>query len=147
MSRPQKSAKQLRQSQSQARKAMQKMVKPGGRETAGKAGAGNQAGTIPGQNKLGEEKKMLGLKQDPNTRQSLPAQDAEGKVIATWIKGGREPTEEEIKQFEHVFQAAKQDADRAVSEQAVPKRYHPAVEKYFQQTPTSSSDQSGTGEK
>jgi hypothetical protein len=110
----------------QAMQQMQQMQKG-----QGGGGQGPGWGSSPGGNPYGPENQSY-------QHQSYAAQDiqqGEGRVIASWTENGEVAPGEATVQFNASRTEAVQAAERAVTEDRVPRRYHESVKDYFQQLP------------
>jgi hypothetical protein len=62
-------------------------------------------------------------------------QQGEGRVIASWTENGEVAPGEATVEFNAARTEAVQAAERAVTEDRVPRRYHESVKDYFQKLP------------
>lgn len=58
-----------------------------------------------------------------------------GRVIASWMSEGEAETGEAQRGFDEAATEARDEADRAVAEDRVPRRYHGSIRRYFEQLP------------
>jgi hypothetical protein len=128
MAQMQQQLQQMQQQQGQMQQAMQQMQQM---QQQGGGGQGPGWGTGDGGNPYGA--------QSPGYQhQSYAAQDiqqGEGRVIASWSENGEVAPGEATVQFNASRTEAVQAAERAVTEDRVPRRYHESVKDYFQQLP------------
>ena len=126
LAQAQQELEQLRQSQQQMRQAMRQMSSP----PTGAAGAGgNQWGRGAGHAPLGPAKSITPAK--THAVGTVRPSDPGGKVITSWTNQGTIAKGEAQVEFDRAVTHARQEAEAAVTEDRVPKRYHPAVQEYF----------------
>lgn len=129
MAQMQQQLQRMQQQQGSMQQAMQQMqqMQKGG----GGGGQGQGWGSGEGGNPFGA--------QSPGYQhQSYAAQDiqqGEGRVIASWSENGEVAPGEATVQFNASRTEAVRSAERAVTEDRVPRRYHESVKDYFQQLP------------
>jgi hypothetical protein len=70
----------------------------------------------------------------------MDVQDREGRVIASWEEMGGAMRNEATAEFDRAITGARDDAERAVTEDRVPRRYHEAVKEYFNQLPDAAEE-------
>jgi hypothetical protein len=103
----------------------------GGQPGNGGGVGGREGGNAPGGNPFGAE--------NPGYQhQSYAANDiqqGEGRVIASWLENGEVAAGDAKVQFNAARTEAVQAAERAVTEDRVPRRYHEGIKDYFQQLP------------
>lgn len=128
-------AKGAREAQAAARKAIQSMT---GRENDGStrtplaARGGSKAGTGSGGPAVGEEQKLAGYQ----TEASSDMNPREGRVIASWMSEGEIGKGEAKITYNQAVTEAKQEAEKAVTDDRVPRKYHGPIKEYFDQMPT-----------
>ena len=94
---------------------------------------GSKAGHGSGGNPLGQERKLTGYQ----TVAEGDIGQSEGKVIASWMEKGEMAKGEAQVTFDQAITEARKEAEQAVTEDRVPKRYHEAIREYFNQVPQS----------
>ena len=137
MGQAQKQAGQLRAAQQRAQQAM--------RNLAGGQGAGSSSGSS---SSFGQ-----GAGRSPNTPRPTPNVASHavkpksgrraasgGKVLTSWTEKGEPPKGEARVQFDTAVTEAAGDAEKAINEDRVPKRYHGAVAEYFDTMSEASAD-------
>lgn len=93
---------------------------------------GSKAGTADGGNPVGaHERELTGYQ----TEHRGDIGQGEGKVIASWMENGEMAKGEAKQSFDQAVTAARSDAEQAITEDRVPRRYHEAVREYFNQLP------------
>ena len=97
--------------------------KPGGRDAGRQPGFNDKAG-------------QQGTDRYQVDRYQSPDQKDQGKVIARWLRDGKLSKGQSKVQYNQAVHKAKEAAERAVSEDRVPTRYHRAIKRYFDQLPT-----------
>ena len=128
MAQMQNQMQQMNQAQNQLQNAMQNMNQPGG--------AAPKAGTAEGGNPFGAEQQANAY--NVETRQDV--HEGKGRVIASWSESGEMAAGEATVQFNTAVTEAKSEAERAVTDDRVPRRYHGAIKNYFNQLPESPED-------
>jgi len=122
--------------------AMEKLAGDGsqpGSPGSGQPGSGGQAsgtgsgeGDGSGGNPLGEERAALGTA----SHASRDIQDGQGgRVIASWTRDGQMSKGESKLTFNQAVTEAQAEAERAVTEERVPKRYQKSIKDYFGNLP------------
>ncbi|MCE9591040.1 MAG: hypothetical protein K8S99_10990 [Planctomycetes bacterium] len=142
MSQMQNAMQQLRLSQSQLAQASSKLSgqpNPGQGRRQGSPG-GNGAGRGGDKAGHGSGGDPLGLHQNqPSTPYQTEAKgdigEGDGKIIASWMENGEMSKGESKLTFDKAVTEAKHDAEQAVTEDRVPRRYHEAIKEYFNQMP------------
>jgi hypothetical protein len=94
---------------------------------------GPKAGTGEGGNPLGQERHMAGY----NTEAHSQATDGEGRVIASWMENGPMAKNAPVVEFNKSVTQARQEAEKAITEDRLPRQYQKAVHDYFNQMPQS----------
>jgi hypothetical protein len=139
MSQSRREAESLRASQSRVQQAMRSMSgspagptanQPGDKRLAGGGRGGSEAGVGSG-GVLGEEQKLAGYQ----TQASSDMNPREGRVIASWMSDGQIAKGEAKVGFDQAVTEARQEAEKAVTDDRVPQRYHGAIKDYFDQMP------------
>lgn len=110
---------------------------PGGQPGQGQGGQAN-GGVGPGEgdgsggDPLGEERAALGTASHAST----DIQEGQGgRVIASWTRDGQMSKGESTLTFNQAVTDAKAEAERAVTEERVPKRYQKSIKDYFGNLP------------
>lgn len=116
---------QMQQAQSTLGTAMQNLHHPGD--------FGREVGSGEGGHPLGRER-PLGTH---TYQQRADIQDHKGRVIASWFKDGQMVAGAPTVQFDRAITDARDNAERAVADNRVPRRYHESVREYFKQLPDS----------
>jgi len=133
-------AQKLNQAQSQLQQAMQRASggqqgqqgqRQAGQRSSGGGRGGQQAGTAEGGDPSGESRQAY----DYNTRSERDIKQGQGRVIASWQEEGQAMAGEAELEYDQSVEAAQQGAERAVTEDRVPRRYHGPVRDYFNQLP------------
>ncbi|MEO0965404.1 MAG: hypothetical protein AAFY08_09810 [Planctomycetota bacterium] len=107
-----------------------------GQQAQGGGQGGQQAGTGEGGNPLGATRPGY----NPNSYVSEDYQDRQGRLIASWMEKGENAAGESTVEFDQAVSSAVDDAERAVTDDRVPRRYHEAIRHYFQQLPDAAED-------
>lgn len=137
MAQMQNQMQQMQQAQGQMQNAMQNLNNQsgqqsfGGKQNLNGSQGGNQAGTAEGGNPYGpmHNPSAYGVEH----RQDI--QDGKGRVIASWSENGEMAAGEATVEFDNAVTEAKAEAERAVTDDSVPRRYHNAIKSYFDQLP------------
>lgn len=104
----------------------------------GQGGGGQSAGVGPGEgdgsggDPIGDERAALGTAKHAS---GDIQQGQGGRVIASWTRDGQMAKGESTVTFNQAVTEAKADAERAVTEDRTPKRYHKAIKDYFGNLP------------
>ena len=107
---------------------------PGGQQQNQAGGpGGRQGGSGTGGNPLGQER-MAG---NHTSYSEYDIQQGQGRVIASWQENGEMTAGEATVEFDQAITEARSDAEHAVTEDRVPRRYHDSIKDYFQQLPDS----------
>jgi len=122
MAQMQQQLQQLQQQQAQMQQAMNQL---------GQGVGGQQGGTGDGGNPFGAQ--TTGYQHTNYAANDI--QQGEGRVIASWMENGQVAAGEATVQFNASRTEAIQAAERAVTEDRTPRRYHDAIKEYFQQLP------------
>ena len=126
---------QLQQMQTAGQQAQQAQQAIGGlnnNQSGGPGGTGgHEAGTAEGGNPSGLERR-IGPYQ---THAKDDAHQGQGRVIASWQSDGEAVKGEPTVGFDQAVLEARRDAEQAVTEDRVPRRYHETVRQYFNQMP------------
>lgn len=93
---------------------------------------GSKAGTGSGGNPLGNKETQLTGYQ---TEAKGDIGEGQGKVIASWMEYGEMAKGDANVSFDQAVTEAKHDAEQAITDDRVPRRYHEAVREYFNQLP------------
>lgn len=110
----------------------------GGNQPGSQGGVGGrQWGTGQGGPPLGAEKNLSGQYQ-ADARGDIKERD--GRIIASWQTDGNVVAGEVTVDYNNAVTEARSEAERAVSDDRVPRRYHGAIKDYFDQLPTSPQD-------
>ncbi|MEM1108599.1 MAG: hypothetical protein AAGH99_07915 [Planctomycetota bacterium] len=108
----------------------------GGQQAQGGVGPGEGDGS--GGNPLGDERAPLGT----GSHASRDIQDGQGgRVIASWTRDGQMAKGESTVTFNQAVTEAKAEAERAVTEERVPKRYQKSIKDYFGNLPETPDSQ------
>ena len=92
----------------------------------------SNSGDGSGGNPIGEERAALGTA----SHASSDMQEGQGgRVLASWTRDGQMSKGEAKLSFNRAVTDAKADAERAVTEDRTPKRYHKAIKDYFSNLP------------
>ncbi len=152
MAQMQQQMQQMQQAQQQMSSALHNLNSqqgqgqgqgPGQGPGSNNAGSGNQpsqkggtggrkAGTGDGGAELGVEKNLSGQYQ---AAYEGDIKQREGRVIASWQTYGEVAAGEATVQYNTAVTEARSDAERAVADDRVPRRYHGAIKEYFNQLP------------
>ncbi len=136
----QQQMQQMQQAQQQAQQSMQQMAQGGGQPGQGQGQGvpgqgggvgGSKAGTGSGGNPLGGHSQMTGH----TTTEQRENNDAQGRVIATWLSQGEVAKGEPTVEFNTAITQAQQSAEQAVADDRVPRRFHSTIKNYFDQLP------------
>jgi len=106
--------------------AMQQLNQGGGQ-----GGQPGQYGNQPGGNPYGQHSSY----NPANTHAANDIQQGDGRVIASWSETGEMTAGEANVQYNQAVTDARTAAERAVTEDRVPRRYHDGIRDYFQQLP------------
>jgi len=134
MAQMQNQMQQMQQAQNQMQNAMNSMSQGGGQgqQPGGGSGQGGQkAGSGINNNPLGQPHQTGPYA----VRAEGDIQQKQGRVIASWQENGEMSSGEATVQFDHAITEARTDAERAVTEDRVPRRYHESIRDYFKQLP------------
>ncbi|WP_428388756.1 hypothetical protein [Mucisphaera sp.] len=149
----QRSAEELAEGRQRALEALDRMAsaeggQEGGREGEG-MGEGGEGGMGGREGGYGEGNEVLGdtptevTGYTPETTDDL-RESQPGRVITSWGPNGG-PTEATSRmRFDQTVQEARDSAERAVSEDRVPRRYHRAIQRYFEQLPEAGGGGAGS---
>lgn len=141
----------MQNAQQQLQQALQKLAGDGSNNQPPQGGQGQgqgqngMAGTGSGPGDgYGSGGAMLGdQRPDANTPAHAAAdiqQGNGGRVIASWTRDGQMAKGEAKLSFDQAVTDAKADAERAISEDRTPKRYHNAIKEYFGNLPDEPSE-------
>ncbi|MDX1681811.1 MAG: hypothetical protein R3336_01710 [Phycisphaeraceae bacterium] len=92
---------------------------------------GTQAGTRAGGPVLGQ----TGTHRNYRTQVENERLTGDGRVIASWQSEGEVARGEAKIQYQQAASEARKDAERAIDQGELPRRYHGAVRRYFDQLP------------
>ena len=120
----QRQLQQLRQSRNQTRQAMRKMADS---PTAG--AGGSQWGKAPGHAPLAAPSRKVTSKTHAVGVPRKPG--STGEVVASWSNDGKIAKGQAQVEFDQMVTSARREAEQAIAEDRVPKRYHRPVQKYF----------------
>ena len=140
----------MQNSQKQMQQAMQRMNQPeqggqgqpdqppqangqGPQSDQGSGTSGREAGDGFGPNPLGPQPRTGPY----TTTAEHDIQEGQGRVIASWQEGNGMAANEATVEFDQAITEARSDAEHAVTEDRVPRRYHDSIKDYFQQLPES----------
>ena len=129
MAQMQQQLQQMQQTQSQLGQALNSMAGNNPNPMGGMGG--QQAGTSSGGDPFGPE-------QGYQPQQVISQSDArhrQGRVIASWQEYGEMAKGESTMSFDAAVTEAQEQAEQAVTEDRVPKRFHNTIRKYFEQLP------------
>jgi len=104
-------------------------VRPAARDFA--IGGGPGIGGARGGSPLGSSRALEGF----NTFSRSAATESEGRIVAQWISRGEVGMGESDQPYDQAIIAARRAMERAVSDDRVPRRYHPTLRRYFQTIP------------
>jgi len=105
---------------------------PGSQGGPSGGGVGPGEGDGSGGNPIGEERAALGTA----SHASSDMQEGQGgRVLTSWTRDGQMSKGETKLSFNRAVTDAKADAERAVTEDRTPKRYHKAIKDYFNNLP------------
>ncbi len=90
-----------------------------------------QAGTGEGGDPMGQHRRTGPYQ----TRAESDIQDGQGRVIASWLGQADMGKGQPGVEFDQAITEAQQDAEQAVTEDRVPRRYHESIRQYFNQLP------------
>ena len=139
LSQMQQQLQQMQQAQGQAQQAMQQFGQGQGQgqqaQGAGRGGQGWGTGTDP--NVLGPER-APGQHQ---VRTESDAQDRAGPIITSWTTQQDGSGGEASVEIDSAVTEAQGSAERAVTEDRVPRRFHQGVRDYFRQLPDAADQQ------
>ena len=128
LARMREQLRRVRQAQDQTERAISGLY----RQDSGQfASSSNQAGAEDGGNALSDERKMSGI-------QSHVEEDigeGSGRVITSWLSGGEPAKGESTVGFNRAVEEARGEAEQAITEDRVPRRYHETLREYFNQIP------------
>lgn len=138
---PSKELGDMKSASQKMQEAMQKLAgngqQPGGQGQMPGSG-GQSAGVGPGEgdgsggNPIGDERAALNTAKHA----SRDTQEGQGgRVIASWSRDGQMSKGESTLTFNQAVTDAKADAERAVTEDRTPRRYHRAIKDYFGNLP------------
>ena len=120
--------------------AMQRLAGQGNQPGSGNGPPSAGGGTGPGEgdgsggNPLGDERAPLGT----GSHAASDTQNGQGvRVIASWTRDGQMSKGEAQTSYNRAVTDAQADAERAVTEQRVPKRYQKSIKDYFGNLPDS----------
>jgi hypothetical protein len=135
MAQMQNQMQQMQQAQQQMQNAMNSMNQNGqgqGQQQSQGAGQGGQkAGSGIDNNPLGKP-----YQTGPYAvRTEGDIQQKQGRVIASWQEDGEMSAGDATVEFDRAITEARTDAERAVTEDRVPRRYHESIKDYFKQLP------------
>ena len=134
MAQMQQQLQQMQQGQSQAQSAMQQLYGGQGMQPGGGSGqGGQQAGTGEGGNPLGVEQQA----HQYQTRYEGDIKQGQGKVIASWLENGEMMAGDATIEFDQAVTEARSSAEKAVTEDRVPRRFHNSLKSYFDNLPDS----------
>lgn len=124
MAQMQNQLQRMQQQQQQMQQAMQQLNQGGGQ-------GGQLGGNQPGGNPYGQHSSY-----DPtSTHAANDIQQGNGRVIASWSETGEMTAGEANVEYNQAVTDARTAAERAVTEDRVPRRYHDGIRDYFQQLP------------
>ncbi len=130
MAQMQNQLQRMRMAQSQCRGAMQGMGQ-NNNQTPGRGG--QKAGSAVGGDPYGVPKQT-----GPYNAEAVgDIKDGQGRIIASWLEQGPNAAGEATVEFNQAVTSARQNAERAVTEDRVPRRYHGPIREYFSQLPDS----------
>ncbi|MCC7408451.1 MAG: hypothetical protein IT442_10290 [Phycisphaeraceae bacterium] len=136
MAQMQSAMNQYRQAQNQLSNAMGGNGQKPGDNGNGQGGAGQggiMAGTEEGNDPIGREKWTTGT----DSTAVSDAHDSQGRVLASWLTPGGAIKGDAQVEFDQTVTAAQSEAEKAVTEDRVPRRYRSTVHNYFDQLPKS----------
>ena len=152
MQQMQQQLSQMQNAQQQMQQAMNVMSQGQGQgqgqqgQGQGQQGQGQGQGMKPGQGGgKGGHKAGSGVDNQPlgrefqtgpyATRTEQDLQERQGRVIASWQEDGPMSAGQATVEFDNAITEARTDAEHAITEDRVPRRYHSAIKEYFQQLP------------
>jgi len=130
LARMQQQLQQMQTAGQQAQQAQQAIAGMNQNNQPGGTG-GHEAGTAEGGNPSGLERRMGPYQ----THAKDDAHQGQGRVIASWQSDGEVVKGEPTVGFDQAVMEARRDAEQAVTEDRVPRRYHETVRQYFNQMP------------
>ena len=89
------------------------------------------AGSGDGSDLLKQTKRMA----DYDKTMSREFTDAQGRPVSSWLSDKPTETGESSATYEQSARQARDEAERAISDDQLPRRYHPAVRQYFEKLP------------
>lgn len=119
--------------QSQLQNAMQNLTSSSPQQSPQPGTGGREAGTAVSGNPLGQQR-QLNTPYQTRVEGDIGRQD-QGRVIASWLEHGPTTAGEPTVEFNHAVTQAQDQAERAVTEDRVPRRYHGSIRDYFGQLP------------
>ncbi|MEM9415711.1 MAG: hypothetical protein AAGA29_09580 [Planctomycetota bacterium] len=129
MAQMQNQLQRMQQQQQAMQQAMQQLNQQGA--GGGQGGQPGQWGTAPGGNPYGQHSSY----NPANTHAANDIQNGEGRVIATWTENGEMAAGEAQVEYNNAVTEARSAAERAVTEDRVPRRYHDSIRDYFESMP------------
>lgn len=156
MARMQQQLQQMRQADAELDDALDRLAgcqgqcPPGsacprcrGRDEGRGEGQGRQGGllggTAEGGDPMGEHRQMSGV--GSVAREDI--QDGRGRIIASWLTPGGARRNDAQTQFQEVITDAQDSAERAMTDDRVPRRFHPTLREYFDQLPAAADEAAG----
>ena len=149
MKQMKQSLQQAQRAQGKAKQAMQRAAGQGQQQKAGGSGQSNQrqgggrGGLRAGS---GEGGPPLGKKQAASNAKRHARDDThrgKGRVISSWEEKGDMAAGDANVGFDRTVKSAQDQAEQAVNEDRVPRRYHGTIKDYFNQLPESAKEQQG----
>ncbi len=125
-------SQQMAHAQRKLQQAQQQLGQNAGMPGGTRSGVGGrEAGNAEGGHPIGAERSGAGY----NAVAVIDAQEGNGKVISSWQRGGEVAPGEATVQFQSAITEAQAAAERAVTDDRAPRRYHKAIERYFNRMP------------
>jgi len=126
LAQTQRQLQELRQSRDRTRQAMKKMA-----DSPAPGAGGSQWGKAPGHAPLAEPgRKVTGKIHAVGVP---PKPGMTGRTVASWSNDGKIAKGVARVEFDRMVTSARRDAEQAIAEDRVPKRYHRPVQEYFAQ--------------
>ena len=150
MAQMQQQLQQMQQAQSQMQQAMQSLGQGQGmgqgiaqgpmpwmnnpwQPQQPSGGLGQGIGGQPGGNPMGAQRQLSGYQTEAQSENT----QGQGRVIASWLSQGENAAGPAEVEFNTAVREARSDAERAMTEDRVPQRYHQTIKHYFNQLPQS----------
>ncbi len=106
---------------------------PGQNQRMGGNGVGGGIGSEPGGNPIGAERRLRGVQSEAQG----DIGQGEGRVIASWLGPGQAGRGDPKVNFNKAVTEARADAEKALTDDWVPRQYYQSIKNYFDQLPQS----------